>query len=412
MEKGSEKINSVFKELFRIKDKSDQFDFKKNLISDFGILKSTTSKVWKRTDYDHDFINCWLDYFHSQILATSEQDLWLNLGLLKPVIDAISDYDCEGNDFVKFILCFIVDSICSYEKSKIDFFTQKLTKPKAVTKKDPSFIKHLKNACVTVIDGCRKTFMDLRNSMTSVFADKIRLKQTSFEKAIEGFYGENFTALSIKKISTSLFDSYVGITKDINDYNETEDDFMKIKENDEHWTNFRAWYNESVDCLDEIKLYENIEDFCMKDRDYIINEDFKNYLKITYSKNIPYDKEPNTFNECEKIITDFLTEKDFKRLFEDICMSKVIKSFYSFEYENYFPKNNEEVGIKISEKDYYILLKDFPFFWDRVKVIPLPENIVGVTTDMLVIYINLIQKKFFNIANEEEKKLVNLFYLK
>jgi hypothetical protein len=405
MESDIGKLKSTLDKLLKVRCESTEQNIKNNLIKEFKIPENTTSIVWKKDDYDNAFKARWLNHLYSKILETSEKDLFLHLNMLKPLIETVSDYSFEGDDYIKFVLCFIVDSLNDFGFIKINFLKQKLTKLKdKIGDRDFSFYKNLKSAYSDIIHKYKKYLNEFNIMMPDkFFKDKIKPLKLSLDDNFDYFFSKNeITESGLNNFSECLEKNYNNVLEEIENYNQAlTDDFYKIKESEELMLEFKHCYNRAKACLVDIKEYENAKDFVMDRLDFNITDDFKSFLRMTYSKNVPY-KQFHNFNECEVIITDLIKDESFKKLFQDICESNVVRTFYNFEENNYF--TNEQF------KNYYCLLDNFPFFWNRVKVIPLPETIVGVTTDMLVIYINSIQKKFFNIKNEEEKMTVKLIF--
>jgi hypothetical protein len=416
MEGDKSEINLVLTRLFQIKENSKQESFKETLIEEFKIDTRLVATVWKKDDYDTHFENSWLNFFYAKILEASDQDLWINFDFLKSIINILTEYEAKDrDDMIKFVLYFIVDNIFAYDKFQIDFFKWKINKSKnkfiGSDSHEFSFRNNMATAFQMIIVDCcgnvgkfqkfipQKYHEGLRKLLGEIYPDLTYLALVLPGK------DENIITLEIDKFKEILLYSYKELTAFIEKLNTEVDVELWKFDIDAQMKSYTKSYQQVVESINTIEKFIKVDDFEMDKAQFFPDqESFEDYLKMTYSKG-RYYKHSNLFNECELLIPKLIEDLSFRKLFQDICKTKVIRSFYKHELDNYYKER------KLELQDYYMLIKDFNFFWARVKPIHLPDTIVGVTTDMLVIYINSIQKRFKNIANEKDKETVNIYLL-
>jgi hypothetical protein len=405
------KIKLALAQLLEIKDKSDENSFKTELIKSFGIQKNEISKVWSRDGYFKNFEDLWLGYLRSKILLAQDDQLYTNLNNLKPLIEAIIEYlDNELIDMIKFTLYFIVDSFIDYDAFKISFLLQKIKKQQSPAKlKDIKSFKRLLSKVFRSILGDYKTaFSEFKATMGNSFDPLIRpiLNPLDDIDMLIILFIEEYEAIcsQLDTVRITIMDSYINFEKLAVLYNESEKDVeMHIDFNYVNWKELLVNHDMVLECLVEIRKYIHLGNYKLEYELSMEGSDFSTFLKMAFSKSVPINIE-DPFNECEQILNYLLNDPSFRELFEDICRTKTVQSFYKYEKDIYF-KNR-------AITEYYILLKSFELFWNRIKLIPLPVTIIGAATDMLMIYINSVQKKFEFITKEnEEVKIKVLFNL-
>jgi hypothetical protein len=416
-----ERIKEILNTLFKV-SKSYTKTMKEDLIKAFQITKASAF-VWNWNDYNDEeqFMKRWTEFLFYKISITEPQHISFNLNDFLYIIESLSknlNTETFQSDLFKFALNQIVDNIQCYSYPFSQFFKTKFEVLKNVKYTFKAFLKELLeknleevssflNDLVYVLEepdsdtlnALRGEIDQLKQKMNVPNSKKELLNLLhKYAEHVESMLPMVFANAAIKYNNNENFSqdpNYESIRSRINNIKLEEGYFAKLIEN----------VSSSIEA----------NEYFINEEDFIMNKETIDtavypliFAELVFFKNVPIFKKVNLNNHYADFVTSLLNDNDFKTLFEKILLSKPVREFFEFERSEYFRYEK-------FDKDYYFALNDPSILWNSIKLIPMPENIGGATTDMLRIFINIIPKKFYNCNvkkfNDEIQQKV-YYYLK
>jgi hypothetical protein len=367
-------------------------------------IEPETAKIWKYGDYENNFFMCWNNYLNEKILSKDSVTLHKHFNLMKKWVELIYIH-LENNglsDLLKWCLYILVDSLDHIDIKRMNFYIQKLDDNQPLTRNSSfmffihqdlkGYYKRLNADLLICISHIR---IDI-NPLPEDLSDRLYKIENLLNKLYKEFaLKRDFTDKDVLKQSISDF--YV-LTELVDKSFLQELEKISNEEITLEVKIVLSLRNDLVKCLTYYQDYYEVEDFEIMDHseDSKVNE--INYIERIYFKYVPVNKIKKK-NNYENIINDHLKNSDFRKLFQDICSSKVVQSFYQYEKSLYFPDEVKE--------PYCTYIMDPERLWKSIKVVPLPESYAAATTMMQIIYLNNIPKRFDNSTDYDEYLQVN-----
>jgi hypothetical protein len=409
------RIKKILNTLYTISNRPKQ-PVKANLEKAFEITK-TNAFVWNWNDYtdEEQFVKRWSDLLFYKISTTEEKNISFNVKDFLDIINSISEnlsIETFQTDFYKFALNQIVDNIQCYSYAFSQFFKTKFQVLNEVKYTFKAFLceilkSNFDEICSFVDDFLyllddEDTLNCLKNNIAgfkeSILKDKnelIKLLERHVEY-VESMLPSTLDGLNIK------FDQNEKCQK-LNNYRCVRSRLQTISKKLEK-DYFKKLIENLSSSIQANELFLNEEDFTMIKETIDTEVDPLILAELVYFKNVPIFNKVTITNHYSDFIANTLNDKEFRILFERILLSKPVLEFFDFEQREYFKDEKFDKG-------YYFAINNMALLWDSIKLIPMPENIGGATTDMLRIFINIIPKKVYNckikkFEDDIEKKVL------
>jgi hypothetical protein len=411
-----DRIKCILNDLVEITNNSTN-NLKRKLEEHFKTV-DTNAIVWNWNDYtnEEEFVKRWSEFLFNKISITQEKDISFNLIDFLWIIDSLArnlNSQTFQSDFYKFALYEVVDNIQCYSYQFSQFFRTKfeLLEKEKVKYTFKDFLVELLKTSFAEIDSFLEdlvyllgndenqdslSLITLKNNIEDIKADilgsigKIFILLNDSVTQVEGIISSALAALEVKKINNAKYKGAIS-------YMTTQTRLNNITRKlvDGFYRKLILNYNSSIRANE---LFMNEEDFTMNKEPFDTETDALIFAEQVYFKNVPIFKTVNIKNRYSDIIVSLIENKEFKTTFESILLSKPVLEFFEHEQSEYF--KNEKF-----EKAYYFAQNNIALLWEAIKLIPMPENIGGATTDMLRIFINTVPKKFYNcnVNNSEDE---------
>jgi hypothetical protein len=379
-------LKSLISNLDVNKVKKDNYkETLKNELNITGVEKIT---IWNESDYYDKFTESWTKFLHSNIDKLDNDILHANIRGLEILITRTLPFvNNQMSDLTKFLLYYIVDNMKKLSIERVAFYAQKL---KSENIKGNRLYQPLAfMAFDTFFTDYRDTLDNYQNSLNLEEGSEVADSLLNIDHYLSEFIKKRTTKSKLKGNELTVCLAKLAI------FRVECSEILQLTVNEKNeslWHTLKKCENLLLTYLIYFERYCYCNDFSIENydekKDYYIN-----FAEVTYFKHIPIMSNVK-INPYEKQIEALLDSVKFRKLFEHILNSEPVKEFYKHERELYFE------GM---EGGYYVLPEKMNFFWNAIKLIPLPMNIAGATTKMLTIYINTTPKPYANVENFDQE---------
>jgi hypothetical protein len=386
----------------------------KRYLTEHLSIVETKEIIWKWEDYDSEVVYAsqWSQYLFHTIVVTEGQQLKMNISTLLPIIQYLSanlTYESLKEDFYKFTLIQLVENIKSRNTQFLHFISLKFD----ITG-NYNFKAFLKDLIRINFDNLYSLFDNILYVLSeeSEFIGSVRKYKLIFKLLEVDFFNnqeeikklteeckeeviERITPSAMIQLGLRLnyFASLKFITVD------TKDKINKLIDIETKLT-----YGYVVKIFSNVKSGIEAWDYFNDEDDFGISKELNSeneldsfkYAEMVYFQNVPVVNRISKANSYKQFVTDLLGNQYFKELFERILLSKTMVEFF---------KSEQQFEPHESKSSNYFAYNNLSILWQSIKFITLPNNITGMTSDMLRIFINTVPKRIHNCCDRTDDQV-------